>query len=85
MNKSFTLFIFIFFAIPAAYAKNIQFESHQVIKNKALAYLSSRLDAEDIEHTLQIQHIDPRLKLKKCPLDIEISLNQELVKPGKTH
>ncbi len=83
MNKSFTLFIFIFFAIPAAYAKNIQFESHQVIKNKALAYLSSRLDAEDIEHTLQIQHIDPRLKLKKCPLDIEISLTQELVKPGK--
>lgn len=83
MKAFFAPLIFLLLFAQFVFATDTHFESHQDIKNQAHSYLASKLDAKNIEYTIEIQNIDPRLKLKKCPLVVEIKSTQLHVKPGK--
>jgi len=82
MKPLFTFLLLLLFA-PLVFAISSHFEDHQEIKNEAHSYLVSKLDTKKVEYSVEIQNIDSRLKLKKCPSFIEIKLTQADVKPGK--
>jgi flagellar basal body P-ring formation protein FlgA len=66
-----------------AYAIDTPFENHQDLNKKVYAYLSATLDAQEADYQIEIQNIDSRLKLKKCPSNIEIKSTLAHIKPGK--
>lgn len=83
MKSLLTPFMLLLLYAPYVFATDSHFENHQNIKNEAHSYLVSKLDAQKVEYTVEIQNIDSRLKLKKCSSAIEINLTQAHVKPGK--
>jgi len=75
--------IFLLLTTPPAFASNNAFVDHLMLKNKVHAYLTSKLNSHDVEFSVDVQSIDQRLKLKECPIEIEISSTQDLIKPGR--
>ena len=77
------LCLFFLLCLPQFVSANQQIESHKSIKKQANAYLQSLVDASNGQHEIAIQNLDQRLKLKKCPLPLEIQLVTEQIKTGK--
>ncbi|MEH6504094.1 MAG: flagellar basal body P-ring formation chaperone FlgA [Cycloclasticus sp.] len=74
---------FLLLIVQPVLAADDLFEDHQHIKQQAVSFLSTKLDALENEYTIQILNIDHRLKVKKCPSKIEINLAEDRIKAGK--
>jgi flagella basal body P-ring formation protein FlgA len=83
MKLFFKTLFFLLAISPLVCTADNRFESHQTIKQKASAFLATKLDGIGNEYSLQIRPIDQRLKLKKCPSEIAINLPSNTVKPGR--
>jgi len=77
------LCLFFLLCTPQFICANEQVESHKNIRKQANAYLQTLVDASNGQYEITIQNLDQRLKLKKCPLPIEIQLVTEQIKTGK--
>ncbi len=83
MKSLLTLITLLLLFSPLLFATEQPFEDHQNILDNAHTYLTDRLAKQHLEHNITVQNIDSRLKLKKCSSEIDISLTQAPVKPGK--
>jgi flagellar basal body P-ring formation protein FlgA len=83
MKLFLKLFIFLLMSTQLAFAVDTSFESHQNLKNAVHAFLTTQLQGGKADFNIQVQNIDQRLKLKKCPVELEIKTIQAHVKPGK--
>jgi len=75
--------IFLLLSTPAAFATSATFTNHQELKGTVHAYLTSKLSNLDTEFSINVLSIDQRLKLKKCPIALEIKASREPIKAGR--
>ena len=83
MKLFFKIIIFFLLSAHVPFAVATAFESHENLKNNARAFLMTQLEGNKVDFSIQVNNIDQRLKLIKCPVDIDIKLMQAHVKPGK--
>jgi len=83
MKLFFKIIVFFLLSAQIPLAFSASLESHQNLKAAVHAFLTTQLEGNKVDFNIQIQNIDQRLKLRKCPVDIGIKLMQAHVKPGK--
>jgi len=59
------------------------YESHAVIKQQIQDYISSNIHTLGDDNTVQVNNIDYRLKLKKCPSKLVIKTSHDELKAGR--
>ena len=83
MKLFFKIIIFFLLSAHIPFAAATVFESHENLKNNARTFLTAQLEGSNVDFSIQVNNIDQRLKLIKCPVDVDIKLMQAHVKPGK--
>jgi len=83
MKLFFKIIIFFLLSAQVPFAVATAFENHQNLRTAVHAFLTTQLQGDKADFTIQVHNIDPRIKLKKCPIGLEIKLMQAHVKPGK--